>query len=231
MNGISKLGKLHLLRHAQTVFLSVLLPDPKQDLRQIWYPNIPNIRSHYEQVSATWHSSNLMISGMGKFYVQIGSAIANQRGIQPITVVGREDENLACTGERFKGVSLFCGIPVYLFNVIQCETNNNSESRILGSYWKSMETYGILSQFCQFCQVHPWFSALPNFGRSHTGHLQLCRRRPRRSGGLAAACRRFQAALDRPITKVYLYIYIYNIPICSMVLEYLPTCAIKITQM
>ena len=40
----SKLGKLHLLRHAQTVFLSVLLPDPKQDLRQIWYPNIPNIR-------------------------------------------------------------------------------------------------------------------------------------------------------------------------------------------
>ena len=31
----SKLGKLRLLRHAQTVFLSVLLPDPKQDLRQI----------------------------------------------------------------------------------------------------------------------------------------------------------------------------------------------------
>jgi len=44
---------------------------------------------------ASEHSSNLMISGMGKFYVQIGSAIANQRGIQPITVVGREDENLA----------------------------------------------------------------------------------------------------------------------------------------
>ena len=35
MNGISKLGTLHLLRHAQTVFLSVLSPDPKQNLRQI----------------------------------------------------------------------------------------------------------------------------------------------------------------------------------------------------
>ena len=160
MNGISKLGKLHLLRHAQTVFLSVLLPDPKQDLRQIWYPNIPNIRSHYEQVSATWHSSNLMISGMGKFYVQIGSAIANQRGIQPITVVGREDENLACTGERFKGVSLLCGIPVYLFNVIQCETNNNSESRILGSYgnlWKPMEFSANSANSAKFIHGFPLY--------------------------------------------------------------------------
>ena len=165
----SKLGKLHLLRHAQTVFLSVLLPDPKQDLRQIWYPNIPNIRSHYEQVSATWHSSNLMISGMGKFYVQIGSAIANQRGIQPITVVGREDENLACTGERFKGVSLLCGIPVYLFNVIQCETNNNSESRdpmeIYGNLWNSQPILPSSSMVFRFTKLrafaHRTPSALP----------------------------------------------------------------------
>ena len=73
-----------------------------------------------------------MISGVGKFYVQIGSAIANQRRIQPITVIGREDENLACTGDRFKVVSLLCDIPS-MWNQQQFRIQNSGTNGIL---WK-----------------------------------------------------------------------------------------------
>ena len=98
-----------------------------------------------------------MISRMGKFDVQIGSAIANQRRIQPITVVGREDENLAF-GPNSSATGCF-------------QTLSNDLCFTLSHFLPHLRrSDSWLTKF---------FMALPS-----RCHLQLCRRHPRHSGGL-----------------------------------------------